>query len=82
MISKELWTSIGGFDTRYRPAYCEDSDLAFEVRKHGYKVIYDPFSVVVHYEGISNGTNVNSGIKKYQIENSKKFFEKWIGYII
>ena len=77
MISKELWTSIGGFDTRYKPAYCEDSDLAFEVRKHGYKVIYDPFSVVVHYEGISNGTNVNSGIKKYQIENSKKFFEKW-----
>ena len=77
MISKELWEKIGGFDKRYIPAYCEDSDLAFEVRKNGYKVIYDPFSVVIHYEGISNGTDINSGMKKYQIDNSKKFYEKW-----
>ncbi len=27
-----LWNQIGGFDTRFAPAYCEDSDLAFEVR--------------------------------------------------
>ncbi len=77
MIKKSLWEEIGGFDTRFVPAYCEDSDLAFEVRKHGYKVVYDPFSVVVHYEGISNGTDINSGLKKYQVDNTKKFYEKW-----
>ena len=77
MIKKSLWEEIGGFDTRFVPAYCEDSDLAFEVRKHGYKVVYDPFSVVVHYEGISNGTDINSGLKKYQVDNKKKFYEKW-----
>lgn len=77
MIRTSLWKEIGGFDERFVPAYCEDSDLAFEVRKHGYKVMMQPKSVVVHFEGISNGTDVTSGQKKYQVENQKKFYEKW-----
>lgn len=77
MIRHELWKEIGGFDERFAPAYCEDSDLAFEVRKHGYKVMYQPKSVVIHFEGISNGTDTSSGQKAYQVTNQKKFFEKW-----
>ena len=77
MLSRELWERIGGFDEHFAPAYCEDSDLAFTVRKLGYKVMYQPKSVVVHFEGVSNGTDTSSGQKKYQIENSKKFREKW-----
>ena len=77
MIRKSLWDTLSGFDERFAPAYCEDSDLAFMVRKAGYRVVYQPASVVVHYEGKSNGTDLNSGIKKYQIENSIKLKEKW-----
>ncbi|MCC3646353.1 glycosyltransferase [Cytobacillus oceanisediminis] len=77
MIRSWLWNLIGGFDTRFSPAYCEDTDLAFEVRKSGYKVMYQPKSVVVHHEGISHGTNINAGIKRYQAINSKKFLTKW-----
>ncbi len=77
MISKALWEEIGGFDERFKPAYCEDSDLAFEVRKRGLKVLYQPQSVVVHFEGVSNGTDLNAGLKKYQLENNIKFREKW-----
>lgn len=77
MIRKKLWRKIGGFDELFVPAYCEDSDLAFEVRRMGYKVIYQPKSVVVHFEGISHGTDVSSGIKKYQIDNLAKFHKKW-----
>ncbi len=77
MIRKTLWEEIGGFDERFVPAYCEDSDLAFEVRKHGYKVLYQPLSVVVHFEGVSNGTDLSSGQKQYQVINQKKFYEKW-----
>lgn len=78
MLSVDLWKRIGGFDERFAPAYCEDSDLAFEVRKAGYRVVYQPLSKVIHYEGISNGTDVNgSGLKRYQVENSKKLKEKW-----
>jgi glycosyltransferase involved in cell wall biosynthesis len=77
MITKKLWDDIGGFDERYAPAYNEDSDLCFEVRKKGYKVYYQPFSEVVHYEGISHGKDVSKGIKKYQVINYQKFVEKW-----
>lgn len=77
LIRKTLWEEIGGFDERFVPAYYEDTDLAFEVRKRGYKVVYQPLSVVVHFEGISNGTNPTSGQKAYQKINEKKFYEKW-----
>lgn len=79
MVRKKIWEEIGGFDERFVPAYYEDVDLAFEVRKRGYKVIYQPLSIVVHYEGISNGTDLNSGQKAYQIVNQKKFYSKWSG---
>ena len=77
MIHSDLWNKIGGFDEQFVPAYYEDTDLAFEVRKNGYRVVYQPLSVVVHFEGVSNGTDTSSGQKAHQIENAKKFYEKW-----
>ena len=77
MIRKELWKRIGGFDERFAPAYCEDSDLAFEVRRLGYRVVYQPKSMVVHFEGVSNGTDTGSGVKHYQVVNKEKLFKKW-----
>ena len=78
MIRRSLWEELGGFDARFAPAYCEDSDLAFQVRQAGYRVVYQPRSVVVHYEGVSNGTDVEgSGLKRYQKVNQEKFREKW-----
>ena len=77
MIRSSLWEEIGGFDERYVPAYYEDTDLAFEVRKHGYRALYQPLSVVIHFEGISNGTDLGSGIKRYQVVNKENFFNKW-----
>lgn len=78
MISKKLWEQIGGFDQRFAPAYCEDSDLAFAVRRAGYRVVYQPLSKVIHFEGVSNGTDVQgTGLKRYQTVNSEKLKEKW-----
>ncbi len=77
MVRKNLWNVIGGFDERYTPAYCEDSDLCFSLRKLGYKVVFNPFSEIIHFEGISHGTNTDQGIKQYQIINQNKFKEKW-----
>ncbi len=77
MIRRSLFETIGRFDSRYAPAYYEDTDLAFEVRRHGYRVMYQPASVVYHFEGVSNGKVVTSGMKAYQVTNQTKFFEKW-----
>ena len=77
VIRKKIWVELNGFDERYVPAYCEDSDLAFSVRQLGYKVVYQPKSIVVHFEGVSNGTDVSKGVKSYQIVNTNKFLDKW-----
>lgn len=77
LIPAELFARLGRFDERYVPAYCEDSDLAFKVREAGLKLYYQPRSVVVHHEGVSHGTDVNSGIKAYQVENQRRFYERW-----
>ncbi len=77
-IRRELFEFVGGFDSRYIPAYYEDTDLAFEVRNAGYRVLYQPFSQLIHYEGMTSGTDIDSGIKSYQGLNRLKFKEKWV----
>ncbi len=77
MITKELFDQFGGFDTHYCPAYYEDTDLAFRVRSVGKHVYYQPKAEITHYEGVSNGTDLGSGIKKYQVVNGEKFFARW-----
>jgi GT2 family glycosyltransferase/glycosyltransferase involved in cell wall biosynthesis/SAM-dependent methyltransferase len=77
LIPAELFERLGRFDESYVPAYCEDTDLAFKVRAHGLKVYYQPRSVVVHHEGVSHGTDLNSGIKAYQVRNQRTFLGRW-----
>lgn len=77
LIRKNLFDEFGGFDELYLPAYCEDSDLALKVRNRGLKVMYQPLSVVIHYEGITSGRDARQGVKAYQVANSQKLFERW-----
>jgi len=77
LVPRALWRKLGGFDELFAPAYCEDSDLAFRVRAAGRKVYYCPFSAIVHLEGASQGTDLTSGIKAYQIANTEKLVERW-----
>jgi GT2 family glycosyltransferase/glycosyltransferase involved in cell wall biosynthesis len=77
LVKKALFERLGCFDPIYAPAYYEDTDLAFKVRKAGLKVYYQPFSAVIHHEGVSSGTSLESGVKSYQVINQTKFREKW-----
>ncbi|HEX3894721.1 MAG TPA: glycosyltransferase [Rudaea sp.] len=77
MLRASFFRQLGGFDQRYAPAYYEDTDLAFAVRTAGKKVFFEPSSVIVHFEGITAGTDVGSGMKRYQTINREKFVEKW-----
>jgi GT2 family glycosyltransferase len=77
MIPKSLFHSLGGFDSRYAPAYYEDTDLAFKAHRAGYKVLYQPLSEVIHYEGATGGTDLATGAKKHQESNRGTFAEAW-----
>jgi GT2 family glycosyltransferase len=76
-LPRAVWNRLGGFDEIFAPAYCEDTDLAFRVRALGLRTVYQPFSVVVHHEGISHGRDLSTGIKAYQVRNNRRFFERW-----
>ncbi len=77
LVRKEIFDRLGGFDRRYSPAYYEDTDLCMGVRSLGYKVVYQPASRLIHYEGVTAGRDVRSGLKKFQVINRSKFEEKW-----
>ncbi|GHF58608.1 GT2 family glycosyltransferase/glycosyltransferase involved in cell wall biosynthesis/protein-L-isoaspartate O-methyltransferase [Amycolatopsis bartoniae] len=77
LVRRDLFERIGGFDQRYAPAYYEDTDLAFAVRAAGYRTVVQPASVVVHHEGVSNGTDLSSGVKRHQELNRQVFVDKW-----
>jgi GT2 family glycosyltransferase/glycosyltransferase involved in cell wall biosynthesis len=76
-VRGETFRLLGGFDDRYRPAYYEDTDLAFAVRAAGLRVVYQPAAKVVHLEGVSSGTDVRTGVKAYQVRNQSVFATKW-----
>jgi GT2 family glycosyltransferase/glycosyltransferase involved in cell wall biosynthesis len=77
MVPRALFDELGGFDELYLPAYCEDSDLALKIRDKGYRVIYQPLSTIVHFEGITSGTDVSKGTKSYQVVNTQKQYARW-----
>ena len=76
-VPAALFRQLGGFDTRYAPAYYEDTDLAMQVRAAGLRVLYQPASVVVHFEGVTSGTDINTGMKAHQAINQRTFLARW-----
>jgi GT2 family glycosyltransferase/glycosyltransferase involved in cell wall biosynthesis len=77
LVPRALFARLGGFDARYAPAYFEDADLAFQIRAGGLKVLYQPRSRVVHFEGVSHGTDLTAGIKAHQVVNRATFVARW-----
>jgi len=71
------WITWGGFDRAYVPAYYEDTDLAFRVRAAGQRVYYQPEAKIIHFEGVSSGTDVTQGVKKHQVINREVFLNRW-----
>ncbi len=76
-IPRALFSSLGGFDDFFAPAYYEDTDLCFKARAAGLKVIYQPACTVIHHEGATSGTDETSGAKRFQAINRDKFKTRW-----
>ena len=81
LVRKDLFDRLGGFDRRYAPIYYEDVDVCMGVRSLGHKVIYQPASRIVHFEGATSGTDTRTGLKRFQLINREKFREKWRGVL-
>ena len=74
LVRRQLFEQLGGYDERYTLAYYEDADLAFELRRLGYRVLYQPRSSVFHQEWSSTGKRTAAELC---LRNRPKFQEKW-----
>ena len=76
-VPRQLFEELGGFDQHFSPAYYEDTDLAFRIRARGLRTVYQPLSQIIHYEGLTSGTDIALGEKKHQVTNRIRFLERW-----
>ncbi len=76
LIRKNAFTQVGGFDEEYWNGY-EDVDLCFELGEKGWLIVYEPQSVVIHYES-------QSGPERFsQVgHNIRRLHSKWLGKIM
>ena len=82
MVRRSLISAVGGFDLRFAPGYYEDVDLCFAVRAAGMRVVVEPAATVVHWEGMTHGTQWRRGThnahtKSLQTRNRARFVAKW-----
>lgn len=47
-FNRRMLLELGGFDPLFEPFYLEDTDLGYQAWKRGWKVLYQPRSVVYH----------------------------------
>jgi len=55
-ISAKVFEEVGRFDNRLPKAF-NDVDLCLRVRKAGYKIVYNPYALLYHYESVSRGVD-------------------------
>jgi O-antigen biosynthesis protein len=77
LVRADFWKDVGGYDERFEPMYYEDTDLCFEARASGLRVMYEPTARVIHHEGSTAGSDETSSHKRHQAANRPKFVEKW-----
>ena len=74
ILRKNIFKIIGGFRENYLSLNYYIIDLAFKIRKYGYKVMYQPKSIIEYNLLLNITKNISNNIE----ENDKKiFFENW-----
>lgn len=76
MIRKKALDEVSFFDDRYF-FFFEETDLAFAMKRAGWKVYHVPDALIYHLQGQSIGHNARSRIEFYR--SRYQFLRKWHG---
>lgn len=79
MISKFFFNKVKGFDERFF-MYFEEADICYRVTKAGFKILYYPYSKVIHFVGRSSDDK--KWIEKTFEKSRYEFFKKYHGWLI
>ncbi len=75
LVRRTTFVELGGFDEDYVNGY-EDVDLCSRARERGHRIIYEPRSVVTHYESKTPGRFLRED------ENLKLLKSRWKGRVL
>lgn len=71
---KDIWLELGGMDEIFAPFYWEDTDLSYRAWKRGYKVIWDPRSVVHHQHESTIGSHFSKSYIDFISQRNQLLF--------
>lgn len=74
---KNIWQKLGGLNELYNPFYWEDIDISYRALKSGYKILFEPKSIVVHEHIIGAIKSKYSSSKIKTIAYRNQFIFVW-----
>jgi GT2 family glycosyltransferase/2-polyprenyl-3-methyl-5-hydroxy-6-metoxy-1,4-benzoquinol methylase len=77
LLRREDFDLAGGFDDRYAPAYCEDSDLCMQLRERGKRIVFCGGAEVVHHLSATSDSLPSDYKLSCITRNLDTFAEKW-----
>lgn len=75
---RAIWNKLGGMDILYNPFYWEDIDMSYRALKAGYRLVFEPKSVVGHFheEGKIKSEFTPQDVKRIAYRNQFTFIWK------
>lgn len=74
-FDRRKWDALGGFEALYEPCYVEDVSLSYQAWKRGWRVLYEPASVVHHaHQGTSAVVFGSDGPRRLAACHRELFF--------
>lgn len=74
LFDRKKFMQLGGFDETYSPFYYEDADLSYRAWKRGYRVYYEPRSIVYHAHQATIGKAFGKGYISFVFNRNRLIF--------
>jgi len=76
MIRRAAYEQVGGFDTRFYPAWYEDVDFCMQLKSAGWKIYFDPAARFLHEGGYSAKALGTSAFAAAYYRNQLRYVSK------
>jgi GT2 family glycosyltransferase len=77
LIRKTIWEELCGMGPEFETGIYKYVDLVFRIRQAGYKVFYQPTSLVVGSSATNTNTFESVDAEKEQEKNRQRFLNRW-----
>ena len=74
---RRLFEEIGGFDELDLKVSFSDVDYCLRIRHRGYRIVYNPFAVLYHFESRSRGRNLSEAQQEREQAEGTTLLARW-----